>query len=159
LPVKNQPWIGAINRLLKAELRPDPRPKANKPVRDIYWNGQDLAVAASIRANTLSDVMTGKREPSVSTLQAIAKAFGVPASALLMDHDEAMAYAKFAHSHTASAQTLALKDQVRRIMEDRAEEMKAAWIETQTAKVVAELTSTKPTAAPKPVKRTTKKTA
>lgn len=141
--MNHQPWIAAINRLLMAELRPNPRPKPGAPATPKYWNKEDLAAAADIRANTLSDVMRGKREPSVSTLIAIAKALNVTAAALLMDADEAAAYASFRQARATTTQSAAIEETVQRILDQRGEEMKAQWIALQTRSVLADLTGQK----------------
>lgn len=135
--MSHQPWIAAINRLLLAELRPNPRPKPGTHPTEKYWNKEDLAAAADIRANTLSDVMRGKREPSVSTLVAIAKALNVSAATLLMDVDEAGAYASFQQARATTVQSAAIEDKVQRILEERAEEMKAQWLALQRPAVLA----------------------
>lgn len=140
----SKPWVAAINRLLKAELRPNPRPKPGAPVEDKYWNGEDLAEAADVRANTVSDVIRGKREPSVETLVKIAKALGVSAATLLMDADEATAYATFRQSRATTTQTAAVEETVNRILEQRAEQMKADWLSTQTRAVLQEIAAPTP---------------
>jgi transcriptional regulator with XRE-family HTH domain len=134
--VSVKPWVAAIHRLLKAERRPDPRPKQGRTPDAIFWNGADLAEAAKIRTNTLSDAMTGKREPSVTTLVAIAQALNVPLAALFMEADEAEAYVRFRHHQTAAGQTADLEATVRRIVNERA----AQWAEQETQTVMAELT-------------------
>ena len=68
-----RPWVAAIYRLTKGQLRPDP---AN-PQRQKYWSQTDLARAADVRPNTLSEIING-REPSIATLIKIATALQVP---------------------------------------------------------------------------------
>ncbi len=144
--VAGQPWVAAIHRLLKAERRPDPRPKPGRTPEPIFWNGADLSAASGIRPNTLSDAMTGKREPALSTLLAIADALGAPPAALLMDADEAEAYVRFRQHHAAHAQSAAVEATVRRVLEERAEAMKSAWLDTQTSAVLADLGKEAPVA-------------
>ena len=139
-----KPWVAAIHRLLKAEPRPDPRPKPGHKPGLKFWNGADLAEAAKIRPNTLSDAMTGKREPGAGTLLAIAEALQVPPAALLMDADEAEAYLRFRQNHTATTQNAAMEETVRRVLEQRAEQMKADWLATQTQSVMSELNGAPP---------------
>lgn len=69
-------WVDAINRLLRAKERLDPFDR-NK-TRQKRWNQGDLAEAAGVRPNTLSEILNGKREPSIDTLTKLATAFEVP---------------------------------------------------------------------------------
>lgn len=134
---KATPWIDAINRLLKAELRLDPRPKPGRDPKPKYWNFQDLAAAGNIRTTTLSDWMTGKRVPSIGNLQAIAAALNVPVAALLMGGDEAAAYVAFQQSRDSAAQTTESVEQaVRRVLDAEGERLKEEWIALQTQRVL-----------------------
>jgi transcriptional regulator with XRE-family HTH domain len=94
-PYKDAAWVQTINRLLRSEARPDPRPKPNQPAKLKYWNQTDLAIAANIRGNTLSDIMAGKRKPSLDSLETVADALGQPPFLFLMDPQEAERYASF----------------------------------------------------------------
>lgn len=142
--VTEKPWVAAVNRLLRAELRPNPRPKPHTPPSDKYWNNEDLATAAGIRANTLSDVMRGKRDPAVSTLRALADALKVSPATLLMDADEAAAYAVFRQTRATTQQTAAIEDTVRKMLEAEAEQRKAEWVEHKTKEALAVLSSHPP---------------
>jgi transcriptional regulator with XRE-family HTH domain len=93
-------WVGAINRLIRAKERPDP----TNPARFIYWTRGDLAKAAGIRPNTLTDLMRGDHEPSLTTLHRVAAALEVPLVVLLMTEAEAASYL---HTH-ARAEDLAI---------------------------------------------------
>ena len=94
-PYADAPWVQTTNRLLGAEMRPDPRPKAGKPARLKYWKQADLVAATGLRANTISDMLLGKRLPGIDTLEAIGKVFQMPAFMFLMPVDEAERYAQF----------------------------------------------------------------
>lgn len=124
--VKGKPWVSTIQRLLKAEMRSDPRAKSGTQARLKYWNGQDLSAASGIRPNTVSDAMTGKRDPSLETLTAIATALGVHPAVLLMDPDEADAFLKFKQSQSASAEDARLTTKVHELAQpllDKFEQM------------------------------------
>lgn len=142
--VTEKPWVAAVNRLLRAELRPNPRPKPHTPASVKYWNNEDLATAAGIRANTLSDVMRGKRDPAVTTIRALAEALKVTPATLLMDADEAAAYAVFQQTHATTQQTTAIEDTVRRMLEAEAERRSVEWVEHKTKEALAVLNSHAP---------------
>jgi transcriptional regulator with XRE-family HTH domain len=104
-PYAGEPWTHLINRLLKAEKRPSPRRERDKPITLKYWNQADLAAAAGIGNNAVTDIIRGARRPSLETLEAIARAFGQPVFMFLMPSDEAERYARFREAKTAEDST------------------------------------------------------
>jgi transcriptional regulator with XRE-family HTH domain len=100
-PYAGEPWARLINRLLKAEKRPDPRPKPDEPTELKYWNQTDLAAAAEMGGNTVTDIMRGARRPSLESLEAIARVLGQPVFLFLMPADEAERYQRFREAKTA----------------------------------------------------------
>lgn len=137
--VEHKPWIAAIHRLLRAELRPDPRPKPNRPVQDKHWNQADLAVAAQIEGNTLSSILLGRRVPSTDTLCKIAKTLGVNPAVLWLTADEAVALENYHQHRATAAQAASMEDTIARIVERRAEEQKQAYKEREIEAVRAEV--------------------
>jgi transcriptional regulator with XRE-family HTH domain len=95
LPYSHASWVLNINRLMGAEMRPSPRPKPGQAPRLKHWNQEDLAVASGVTGNTLSDILRGKRQPGIASLEAIASALGTPAFVLLMNPADAERYAQF----------------------------------------------------------------
>lgn len=79
------PWQDAINRLLRSVDRPDP----NNLQKMKRWTQGDLAIAAGITGNTLSELLNEKREPSLSVLNKVALAFGVPLSTMFVTERQA----------------------------------------------------------------------
>lgn len=78
------PWIDAIHRAMAACDRQDPKdPKQMK-----RWGQGDLALAARIRGNTVSDILNRKREPSISTLDQLARALSLPLGAMFLSEEE-----------------------------------------------------------------------
>lgn len=137
--VEAKPWIAAINRLLRAELRRDPRPKPNKPLRETHWNQTDLAVAAGIEGTTLSSILSGKRIPSTDTLCKIAKALDVNPAVLWLTADEAVAVDNYHQQRATVTQAATLEETVNRLIERRAEDQKQAYFERERTAVLAEL--------------------
>lgn len=146
--VSDKPWVAAIHRLLKAKLRLDPSPTPGEKPQLKYWKGVDLSAAAGVGPNTISDAMTGRRFPSSETLVAIAVALDVPPAALMMDPDEAEAYIDFRQNHSVKSQSAVTEQTIRRLLEERAERMKADWLTTQTQSVIAELAAPAPEPVP-----------
>lgn len=87
-PVESRTWIDAVNRLLRSRQRPDPSDRTQLK----WWNYGDLADVADVRANTLSDIINAKREPSIDTIDKLAKALEVPAFFMLMTDAEQATY-------------------------------------------------------------------
>lgn len=110
-------WIAAINRLLRAKLRADPA----APHTLIWWNQGDLARAAGVRENTLSDLLKGKREPSVSTLAKLAQALDVPTCCLLMTEADATTFLRARMDKAQETHTHAVRQDLRERMQVRLE--------------------------------------
>jgi transcriptional regulator with XRE-family HTH domain len=139
-----KPWMVAIKRHLGAELRPDPRPKPGHAAQMKFWNQQDLAFAAKIGGTTLSQILNGKRIIDTHTLFAIAGALSVSPAVLLMDEEESAAYRIFQRERTFASHASALESTVNRLLEERGEAMKKAWVAGEKAAVMKELPALSP---------------
>lgn len=105
-------WVDAINRLLRAENRPDP----NDPESMKRWNQGDLAQAAGIRPNTMSEILSAKREPSLDTLQKIATAFNVPLWMMFVTERQAAVLRDQQTNDELLARRTTLQEEVRQLV-------------------------------------------
>lgn len=115
-----------------------------------YWNQTDLAEACEIRGTTLSHILNGKTQPDLDTLITLAKVLGVSLATLLMDDDEAEAYAEFQKSRATLKESNAFEDRLNRLLEQRADEMKAEWIAMQRRRALEEMKEPEKADPPEP---------
>lgn len=118
-----EPWIDAVNRLLRAKQRPDPKNRADLK----WWTQGDLASAAGVRGNTLSDMMNNKREPSVDTLRKIAAALEVPQFFMLMTEAEQQTYLSAHDANVRESAEEAAKREAREYYLSKIDGMFESW--------------------------------
>lgn len=128
-------WIQPIRRLLTAK----------------HWTQDELAEKAKIRPTTLSAAMNG-RSPRMKTMEAIAKAFGVPLWSLFVTEHQA----ELLNRHEVAQSALAQEEEITARVEKKLMERWAAIVREETA---AELAGPKPVPQPAQSKKTPKKHA
>jgi transcriptional regulator with XRE-family HTH domain len=137
--VTHSPWIDTVNRLLKAKPRPDPKDRT----RLIRWGQGTLAEACGLRANTLSDMMNGKREPSLDTLRRLAEALEVPLFFMLMSEQEQNIYQGAHTAHVQNSAEEIAKREARDYYISKIDGLFEQWGQQRSAPAVTE-TESKP---------------
>lgn len=132
-------WVAVVHRFLKAVQRPDP----DDPKKLKYWTQGDLAKAAGLRPNTLTDLMIGWRDdatdprkdgPKIETLKAVARAFEIPVFYLLMTEEEAATYMQGSNVSTANQDRDAIRDEVVAALAPQIEDAIRAIADVRTEK-------------------------
>jgi transcriptional regulator with XRE-family HTH domain len=100
---------------MRAKQRPDP----SAPKSLIWWKQGDLAEAAGVRPNTLSDIMRGKREPAIETLGKLAAALEVPVFFMLMTEAQQQAFGRGAEQRQHESREAEVKQEMREFFMSR----------------------------------------
>lgn len=110
----------------------------------------DLATAARVRPNTLSDALSGKTDPGIGTVQKIAQGLDVPLWALFCnEHDYALFSASLKRTEAEHDRAAAIKAEVQAQL--------APMVDAIIAKIAGPEPAAKPEPGPQPVPATAKR--